>query len=113
MNCGNSDQMRSAPKARSYLRATLTASLVATLGLSMVTVLGLMWVAADWRAGNGGGGFLAAAVGYQVLLISLPLVGLTVIESRRQLAVTLQWAWALTTLPLLLFVGVSAIPPAT
>lgn len=111
MDGDTSVQMRPATKASTVLTATLTASLVATFGLLMVTVLGLLLVAADWRAGNGGGGFLAVAVGYQALLVALPIAGLIVMDRRRRLAVILQWTWVLAVLPLMLLFVMSAIPP--
>lgn len=95
----------------SVLTATFTASLIATLGFAMVTVLGLLLVAADWRAGNGGAGFLAGAVGYQALLFALPIVGLVVMHRRRRLAVILQLAWVVAAMPLIWLVLRSAIPP--
>lgn len=98
--------------ARSKLAATLTASLVATVGLSLATVLGLFFLAADWKAGNGGGGLLAAVAGYQALLLALPIAGLIVMDRQRRLAVILQWTWVLAALPLLSFVAMSAIPPS-
>ncbi len=103
--------MQPTAKTSSILGATLTASLIATLAFAMVMVLGLLLVAADWRAGIGGGGFLAGAVGYQALLFALPMVGLVVMDRRRRLAVILQLAWVVAALPIGWLVLMSAIPP--
>lgn len=110
-----SSQMRPVAKPSLVLTATLIASLIATFGFLMVTALGVFMVAADSRAGNGGGGLVAAAVGYQALLIALPIAGLILMNRRRRIAVILQWTWVLTALPLILTVSVlvvrSSIPP--
>jgi hypothetical protein len=107
--------MRPVAKPSLVLTATLIASLIATFGFLMVTALGVFMVAADSRAGNGGGGLVAAAVGYQALLIALPIAGLILMNRRRRIAVILQWTWVLTALPLILTVSVlvvrSSIPP--
>ena len=103
--------MRPTTKTSSILTVTLTASLVATVGLAMVTVLGLLLVGADWGAGNGGGRFLAGAVGYQALLLALPVAGLALMGGRRRLAAILQLGWVVAALPLIWFVLMSAIPP--